>query len=183
MGILHIETLSRVSTDGKVVDTALLVNAHRAQSGIFTTAAACCYALPLALGIASQIVRDFEYAIQSLSLYVKRHFLGLWHSGSRPVEAVRETTFPARRHVALSLRGAASQRHRREARARKRDDLSIAPYVKLHFTEDPLVVDRIVCRNSAGVGCGMRVPGITAAAAMHGLHRIARWVSRVVGER
>jgi len=33
--------------------------------------------VPLALAIASQIVRDFEYAIRSLSLYVKQHFLGL----------------------------------------------------------------------------------------------------------
>src|SRR5262245_15790362 len=122
MGILHIETLSHVSTDRKVVGTALLVNTRQRASGadqaFFTSAAACCYALPLALAIASQIVRDFEYAIQSLSLYAKQHFLGLWHSGSRPVDAVRETTFPARLRAALSLRGAASQLHRREARTK-----------------------------------------------------------------
>jgi len=115
MGILHIETLSHVSTDWKVVGTALLVNTHRAQISIFTSAAACCCALPLALAITSQIVRDFECAIQSLSLYGKQHFIGLWHSGSRPVDAVRETTFPARLRATLSLRGAASQLHRRGA--------------------------------------------------------------------
>jgi hypothetical protein len=85
---------------------------------------------------------------------VKQRFIGLWHSGSRPVDAVRETTFHARLRAALSLRRAASQLHRREARARKRHDLSIALYVKLHFTEDPLVMDLIVCRNSAGVAVG-----------------------------
>jgi hypothetical protein len=67
MGILHIETLSHVSTDRKVVGTALLVNTRQralgADQAIFTSAAACCYALPLALALASQIVRDFECAI------------------------------------------------------------------------------------------------------------------------
>jgi hypothetical protein len=155
MGILHLETLSHVSTDQKVVGKALLVNTHRAQIRHFHERRRLLLRPATGLAIASQIVRDFECAIQSLSLYVKQHFLGLWHSGSRPVDAVRETTFPARLRAARSLRGAASQLHRREARARKRHDLSIAPYVKLHFTEDPLVMDLIVCRNSAGVGCGL----------------------------
>src|SRR4029078_7896283 len=54
----------------------------------------------------------------------------------------------------LSRCGAASQLPGRELRGRKRHDLSIKTYVNLRFTENPLVMDVIVCRNSAGVGCG-----------------------------
>jgi hypothetical protein len=37
--------------------------------------------------------------------------------------------------------------------------------VKLHFTEDPLVMGLIVCRNSAGVGCGDALDTTLAALA------------------
>ena len=173
MGILHIETLSHVSTDRKVVGTALLVNTRQRASGADQAFSRAPQPVATPCHWPSRSPRKscaiLNAQLQSLFMYVKQHFLGLWHSGSRPVDAVRETTFPARLRAALSLRGAASQLHRREVRARKRHDLSIAPYVKLHFTEDPLVMDLIVCRNSAGVGCGDALPG------NHGSGRDARF--------
>jgi hypothetical protein len=60
MGILHIETLSQVSTDRKVVGPALLVNTRQrisgAESGIFHERRS----LLLRPAIATQIARDLN---------------------------------------------------------------------------------------------------------------------------
>jgi len=64
MGIFHIEAQSHVSTDRKVVGTALLVNTHQRASGAdqaFSRAPQpVATPLPLALAIASQIVRNLN---------------------------------------------------------------------------------------------------------------------------